>query len=94
MRDAFAVYDPRGTGFADPAALRRIFEDLGYGKLSDEDVEVIVRCADEDNDGRISLEDFRKLMVCCTSRAGQARGAGARRRSERGSRAGLGEKAR
>lgn len=34
------VYDPHGTGFADNETLRRIFHDLGYGDISDEDLEV------------------------------------------------------
>jgi Ca2+-binding EF-hand superfamily protein len=91
VRDAFAVYDPQGTGFADPAALRRIFEELGYGKITGEDLDVIIQCADADNDGKISLEDFRTLMTCSTS---QVRGAGTRRASERGGRAGAGENVR
>jgi len=93
VRDAFAVYDPHGTGFADPTALRRIFEDLGYGKITGEDLEVIIRYADADNDGRISLEDFRKLMTCSTSQS-QARDAGTRRTSNRGSRAGTSDNCR
>lgn len=41
MREAFRVYDPADTGYANPAALRRIFEDLGHGKISDEDLAVL-----------------------------------------------------
>ena len=37
---AMQVYDPHGTGFADNETLRRIFHDLGYGDISDEDLEV------------------------------------------------------
>ena len=51
-----------GTGYVDNETLRRIFEDLGYGEITDEDLEVLVETADMDKDGRISLEDFRTMM--------------------------------
>eukprot|EP00967_Tisochrysis_lutea_P121016 scaffold198988_cov32-Tisochrysis_lutea.AAC.2 len=62
VRDAFAVYDPHQTGFIDTGTLRRIFHDLGYGEIADEDVDVLVHIADFDRDGNISLEDFRRLI--------------------------------
>ena len=46
----------------DNETLRRIFEDLGYGEITDEDLEVLVETADMDKDGRISVEDFRSMM--------------------------------
>jgi Ca2+-binding EF-hand superfamily protein len=46
----------------DNETLRRIFEDLGYGEITDEDLEVLVETADMDKDGRISVEDFRTMM--------------------------------
>ena len=51
-----------GTGYVDNETLRRIFEDLGYGEITDEDLEVLVETADMDKDGRISVEDFRTMM--------------------------------
>ena len=42
--------------------LRRIFQDLGYGDISPEDLEVLVETADADGDGKISLEDFRSML--------------------------------
>mmetsp|Transcript_10013 Transcript_10013/g.24913 ORF Transcript_10013/g.24913 Transcript_10013/m.24913 type:complete len:185 (+) Transcript_10013:29-583(+) len=62
VKEAFKVYDPHGTGYVDNETLRRIFEDLGYGEITDEDLEVLVETADMDKDGRISLEDFRTMM--------------------------------
>ena len=50
------------TGYVDNETLRRIFEDLGYGEITDEDLEVLVETADMDKDGRISVEDFRSMM--------------------------------
>lgn len=45
----------------DADTLKRIFENLGFGKMSDEDLEVLIESADGDGDGRVSLEDFRGI---------------------------------
>lgn len=62
VKQAFSVYDPGNTGFADVETLRRIFADLGFGEISDEDVGVLIEASDVDGDGRISLEDFRQMV--------------------------------
>ena len=36
------VYDPNGTGYIDHEILRGIFENLGYGEITDEDLDVLV----------------------------------------------------
>lgn len=46
----------------DAETLRSIFENLGYGEITDEDLQVLVETADMDKDGRISEEDFRNMM--------------------------------
>lgn len=56
------VYDPQGTGFVDHETLRSIFENLGYGEITDEDLAVLVETADADGDGKISLDDFRGML--------------------------------
>ena len=62
VKEAFKVYDPHNTGFVDHETLRGIFENLGYGEITDEDLGVLVETADADRDGRISLEDFRGML--------------------------------
>ena len=62
MKEAFKVYDPQGTGFVDHETLRSIFENLGYGEITDEDLAVLIGCADVDGDGRISLDDFARML--------------------------------
>jgi Ca2+-binding EF-hand superfamily protein len=62
VKEAFKVYDPQGTGFVDHETLRSIFENLGYGEITDEDLAVLVETADADGDGRISLDDFRGML--------------------------------
>merc|ERR1712070_212669 len=62
VKEAFKVYDPNNTGFADPEILRNIFKQLDYGEITDEDLQVLIQAADVDGDGRISLEDFRGML--------------------------------
>ena len=62
IKEAFKVYDPTNTGFVDAETLRRIFQELGYGEITDDDLEVLVETADTDRDGKISLEDFRGML--------------------------------
>ena len=62
-KEAFKAYDPAGTGFVDTDTMRSIFETLGYGEMSDDDLAVLVETADVDRDGKISLEDFRQMLA-------------------------------
>ena len=61
IAEAFKVYDPHGTGFIDSEILRSIFQNLGFGDISDEDLGILIETGDMDKDGKISLEDFRKM---------------------------------
>lgn len=45
----------------DKETLRSIFDNLGFGQMSDEDLAVLVEAADADGDGRVSIEDFRGM---------------------------------
>ena len=62
-KEAFKAYDPNNTGFVDTDTLRSIFESLGYGELTDEDLQVLIETADVDGDGRISLSDFQSMLA-------------------------------
>lgn len=59
---AFKVYDPNETGFVDADVLKQIMSRMGYGEMTKEDMEVLVKTADVDGDGKISLEDFRNML--------------------------------
>lgn len=61
-KEAFKAYDPNGTGFVDHDTLRSIFESLGYGEISEDDLKVLIDTADVDRDGKISLEDFHSML--------------------------------
>jgi calmodulin len=63
LAEAFKAYDPEETGFVARDMLQFVFERLGFGALTDGDLDVLVACADVDGDGRIGLSDFRSLLL-------------------------------
>lgn len=71
--EAFKVYDPDCTGYMDTDILRRIFDNLGFGKMSDKDLDVLVDAADGDGDGRVSVEDFRGMCDSSKKRDGTSK---------------------
>lgn len=60
--EAFRVYDPRNTHYVEREVLSRIMAQIGFGELNEEDLTLLVGTADFDGDGRISLDDFRRLV--------------------------------
>lgn len=71
VAEAFEVFDggKHAGGAVDVATMTSIFERLGFGQLSREDVEVLVKTADLDGDGIISLADFRGLSAAAAASA-------------------------
>lgn len=76
VAEAFKVYDPEGSGYVDTEVLRVIFESLGFGEITDDDLAILVETGDVDGDGRISLTDFRHMLEFNKSQA-EAEGAAA-----------------
>jgi len=60
--EAFKVFDKDGNGFISAAELRHIMTNLGE-KLTDEEVDEMIREADVDGDGQINYEEFVKMMM-------------------------------
>jgi len=60
--EAFKVYDPKNTGFVDVDTLKNIMQQLGYGNMTAEEAASLVKTADWDNDGKVGIEDFRRLL--------------------------------
>ena len=55
IRDAFEVFDKDGNGFISAQELRQVMASLGE-KLSEEELDEMMREADVDGDGQINFE--------------------------------------
>ena len=63
LKEAFRVFDIRTATASSPLAeLRHIMTNLGE-KLTDEEVDEMLREADIDGDGQINYEEFVKVMM-------------------------------
>jgi len=62
LLEAFKVFDKDGNGVLSPEELRKIISNLGE-KLSDDEVDAIIREADTDGDGCINCDEFVKMMI-------------------------------
>ena len=58
---AFRILDPTNCGYITEDRLKKIFANLGYCELDDEELKVLIQKGDSDGDGKINLEDFRNL---------------------------------
>src|SRR5690242_11259047 len=63
---AFKVFDKDGNGFISAAELRHVMTNLGE-KLTDEEVDEMIREADIDGDGQINYEEVPAVSVFCRS---------------------------
>ena len=55
LREAFRVFDKDGNGFISAAELRHVMTNLGE-KLTDEEIDEMMREADTDGDGQVNYE--------------------------------------
>lgn len=63
IREAFRVFDKDGNGFISAAELRHVMTNLGE-KLTDEEVDEMIREADIDGDGQVNYEgEFFPLLA-------------------------------
>lgn len=68
LREAFRVFDKDGNGFISAAELRHVMTNLGE-KLTDEEVDEMIREADLDGDGQVNYEGNEIAILlrlsCC-----------------------------
>mmetsp|Transcript_14090 Transcript_14090/g.23307 ORF Transcript_14090/g.23307 Transcript_14090/m.23307 type:complete len:152 (-) Transcript_14090:485-940(-) len=60
--DAFRVFDKDGNGYITTVELRHIMTNLGE-KLTDEEVDEMIREADVSGDGRVNYTEFVQLLM-------------------------------
>ncbi|WCJ43880.1 Calmodulin [Euphorbia peplus] len=62
LKEAFKVFDKDQDGFISPYELRHVMMNLGE-KLSDEEVELMIKEADLDGDGLVNYDEFLRMML-------------------------------
>ena len=62
IAEAFKAYDPHSQGHIDVEKIKDIFKSYDLGELIDDELDLLKRAADIDNDGLITLQDFRALL--------------------------------
>jgi calmodulin len=66
IREAFKVFDRDNNGFISAAELRHVMTSIGE-KLTDDEVDEMIREADQDGDGRIDCELLEIRYIVPTS---------------------------
>jgi calmodulin len=61
IQEAFKIFDKDGNGFVEVSELKHILTSIGE-KLTPQEVEGVLKEADSDQDGKISVQDFIKVI--------------------------------
>ncbi|VDH98385.1 Hypothetical predicted protein [Mytilus galloprovincialis] len=61
VRDAFRLFDKNGDGYVTASELKTILSNNGE-KISDEELDAMVKDADVDGDGKINYQEFVSIL--------------------------------
>lgn len=64
IREAFKVFDRDNNGYISAAELRHVMTSIGE-KLTDDEVDEMIREADQDGDGRIDCQSNLPTYLTC-----------------------------
>ncbi|CAN8258419.1 unnamed protein product [Cochlearia groenlandica] len=64
LKEAFKVFDKDQNGYISANELRHAMINLG-DKLTDEEVNQMIKEADLDGDGQVNFDEFVKMMMTC-----------------------------
>ncbi|KAK8638029.1 hypothetical protein V6N13_136472 [Hibiscus sabdariffa] len=62
LREAFRVFDKDQDGYISPHELRLVMINIGE-KVTDEELEQMIREADLDGDGQVNYDEFFRMMM-------------------------------
>ena len=63
VEEAFRLLDVNNEGYLTVDCFKEIFEKLNLGTINKSDEEIFKEVADFDGDGKISLDDFRRILT-------------------------------
>ena len=62
VQEAFNLLDVDETGYLSVETFRDIFSKLGLGTIEPNEEKIFKEVADKDEDGKINIDDFRKIL--------------------------------
>ena len=62
LLEAFQLFDPHNRGYVDTENLTAVLVGLGVTEVTRGDVQLLVEQNDRDKDGKIGLNDFKRMM--------------------------------
>lgn len=61
VKQVFEQFDADNSGFIDKAEIQKVCEALGV-EASSADIEDLIKAADDNGDGKISFDEFKKAV--------------------------------